>query len=193
MSHQSALRKAHQRPARRHLQNERHVPGQVDHSYHTEAYCNEEIAADVSLHILLARLVHKISRTKDTRISKAVRPSLGCFVSKLLRTTSTFQALPAVRTTAIRHPSSSIATCSLYLVTSLSSLTSSLRFVVAFTCHVLSPGQQQTATDHSPHVFWSPQRASSDAECQEEACAGAARWYKCLSPVRMEGGFSFLL
>ena len=139
MSHQSALRKAHQRPARRHLQDERHVPGQVDHSYHTEAYCNEEIAADVFLHILLARLLHKTSRTKDTRISKAVRPSSGCFVSKLLRTTSTFQALPAVRTTAIRHPSSSIATCSLYLVTSLSSLSSSLRFVVAFTCTCCHP------------------------------------------------------
>lgn len=100
----------------------------------------------------------------------------------------TFQALSAFQTIAIRHASSPITTCSLHLV----ALLRSLRLVVALTSHVLSLGQQQTATDHSPLAVWSPQRASSDAGCQEEARARAPRWYKCLSLVPMER-FSFFL
>lgn len=127
--------------------------------------------------------------TNDILVNKAVRPSSGHLVSKLERRMPTFQALSAVQTIAIRHASSPITTCSLHLV----ALMRSLRLVVAFTSHVLSLGQQQTATDHSPLAVWSPQRANSDAGCQEEARARAPRWYNCLSLVPMGSLFFFLL
>jgi len=65
ISYQPVLRKAQQRSALWHLQDERHVLGRVDLPHHTEACCIDQIAAEILLHILLVRLIkrHRGSRT----------------------------------------------------------------------------------------------------------------------------------
>ena len=72
---QSAFKTIHEPYTCRYLQDEQHFLEQVDHPYCTEACYVGAIAAVILLHILPVWLINKTSRTKDTLICKAVRPS----------------------------------------------------------------------------------------------------------------------